>query len=216
MAMNYRQAVLLDAETANTAGTKTISKLGVDVISQILIQLKCTNNGSAPTAHPAKAISEIELVDGSDVLWKLSGIQQQALQFFQKGRPSVDIISYVDDNICVAMMELNFGRWLWDEEIAFDPTRFQNPKLKITHNKASGGSTPDAATLEVVANVFDELKPSPVGFLSAKEHYAYSLTSSAKEYVDLPTDMVMRTLMLQSLYDAKQPYEQYNKIRLSR
>lgn len=213
--MNYRKAVLVDGETASTAGIKTVDLKGLDPMSRIYIQLKGTNNGSTPTAHPAKAVTKIELVDGSDVLYSVSGIQQQALNFYQQGQKAVDIISYVNDNINVAMMNLNFGRWLWDEDLAFDPSKFKNPQLKITHNKALGGSAPDAATLSVVADMFDDRKINPLAYLMAKEYYSYSLTSSAKETIDLPTDYPMRMLMIQSLAADKQPHEQFNKIKLS-
>ncbi len=213
--MNYRKAVLLDGETASTAGTREIDLKGLDVISRILIRMTGTNNGSTPTAHPAKMVSKIELVDGSDVLWSLSGIEAQALNFYQTQQAPVNVISYLNDNNCHAIFGMNFGRWLHDEDLAFDPTRFNNPKLKITHNKASGGSSPDAGTLDVVADLFDELKPNPVGWLMAKEHYTYSLTSSAIETIAMPTDHPIRQLIVQSLADGKAPNEQYNKIKLS-
>lgn len=214
--MNYRQATIVPSESINTAGTKEVDIFKLkDVVSRLLIQVKGTNNGSTPTAHPAKMVSDIKLVDGSDVLWELSGIEAQALNFYQQGKPSINITSYVNDNSCVALYAINFGRWLWDEDLAFDPKRFKMPQLKITHNKASGGSAPDAGTMEVIADCFDEIQPNPIGFLSAKEHYSYSLTSSAYETVDLPTDAVIRMLMVQSLSADKQPWEQYNELRLS-
>lgn len=213
--MNYRKAVLLDAEDASTAAVKTLDLKGLDPISRLYIQLKALNNGSTPTAHPAKAITKIELIDGSDVLYSLSGIEQQALNFYQTGHPTPDLLNYVDNEYCAAMMQLNFGRWLWDEDFAFDPAKFKNPQLKVTHNKALGGSVPDAATLSVVCDMFDDRKINPMAYLMAKEHYSYTLVASAKETVELPTDYPLRMLIVQSLAAGKQPHEQYNKIKLS-
>jgi hypothetical protein len=213
--MNYRKAVLLDAESATTPATKTIDLKGLDPISRLLVQMKATNNGATPTAHPAKMITKLEVVDGSDILWSLSGIECQALNFYQTGKPAVDIISYINDNQCVPMMAINFGRWLWDEDLAFDPARFKNPQLKITHNLALGGSAPDAATLDVVADLFDEKRISPAGWLMAKEYNTYTLVVSAVQTIEMPTDYIMRTLMIQSLTAGKMPHEQYNKIKLS-
>ena len=125
--MNYRKAIMLTAEACTAAATKIIEFKGKEIISRIRIQLKLTNNGSTPTAHPAEAITKIEIVDGSDVLWSLTGKECQALNFYSTGKPAFDIIDYINDEYCVPMMNINFGRWLWDEDLAFDPTRFNNP-----------------------------------------------------------------------------------------
>jgi len=213
--MNYRKAVLLDAEDRTTDGTKTLDLKALDVISRIQIQFKGTNNGSTPTAHPAKMITKVEIVDGSDVLYSVSGVELAALNFYQQGHKNVDIVNYVDNEICVPMLNINFGRWLWDEDLAFNPSRFNNPQLKITHDASAGGSAPDAATLSVVADVFDEKQVNPQGYLMAKEHYEYSLTSSAKETIQMPTDYPIRMLLIASLSAGKQPWEQYNAVKLS-
>jgi len=90
-----------------------------------------------------------------------------------------------------------------------------NPQLKITHNKASGGSAPDAGVLAVFADVFDEKEITPVGMLMAKEQYSYTLQASANEHIDLATDYPYRGLILKSLTAGKQPWEQYHDIKLS-
>jgi hypothetical protein len=208
--MNYRLATLLDRETATTAATKIIDIDLAEIISGISIQMRGTNNGSTPTAHPAKMISKVELIDGSDVLASLSGIQLQALNINELGRHLYSELNYIDDNVAIVVMDLMFGRKLWDEQLALDPSKFRNLQLKISHNKASGGSAPDAGELSVFAHVFDEKPVAPVGFLVNKEHYTYTLTASAHQYIDLPTDRACRKLIVQSLYTGLQPWQNYN------
>jgi hypothetical protein len=212
--MNYRIATLLDRETADTAATKVIDISLVEPISCFTIQFRGTNNGSTPTATPAKMISLVELVDGSDVLASLSGIQLEALQVFEEGSLVQFGRTFVDNNISIVALKLNFGRWLWDDILALDPTKFRNLQLRITHNKALGGSAPDAGQLSVFAHVFDERVISPVGFLMNKQVMSYALADSAHYYVDLPVAYPVRKLIIQSLFAGKQPYEQYNKIKL--
>jgi len=213
--MNYRKAVMLTAESIAVAGTRTLEFKLKDIISRIQIQPKCTSSNTTPTAHPASIISKIEIIDGSDVLWSLTGKQCAALNFYSTGKPAVDLITYVNDVDCVPMMNINFGRWLWDEDMAFDPTRFNNPQLKITHNLAAGGLAPDSGTLEVVADVFDEIKPSPQGWLMAKEYHNYTPDAGTYKYIDLPTDYPLRMLLLQYLYDGQAPINGINEIKLS-
>ena len=213
--MKYRLASILAHEDISTAGTKTLDISLKDVISRINIQVKATNNGSAPTAHPAKIISKIEVVDGSDVLFGLSGQEALALQFFNTRQTPFCVNNYLDNVMNITNYEINFGRFLYDPIVAFNPNKFRNPQLKVTHNKANGGCSPDACTLEVTADVFDQKEADPLGFLMAKENVSYTLSASANEYIDLPTDHTLRKLIIMSLYGGKQPWEQFNEVKLS-
>jgi hypothetical protein len=213
--MKYRLASILAHEDISTAGTKTLDISLKDVISRINIQVKATNNGSVPTAHPAKIISKIEVVDGSDVLFGLSGQEALALQFFNTWQTPFCVNNYLNDVMNITNYEINFGRFLYDPIVAFNPNKFRNPQLKVTHNMANGGSAPDACTLEVTADVFDQKEADPLGFLMAKENVSYTLSASANEYIDLPTDHTLRKLIIMSLSAGKQPWEQYNEVKLS-
>lgn len=213
--MNYRLASILPSEAANTAGTKTIDINVADPVSRFVIQIKGFNNGNEPTAHPAKMISKIELVDGSDVLFSLSGVEAQALNFYDSGKLPHTVLNYLNDVYAIATFHIDFGRFLYDPVLAFDPKKFTNPQLKITHDLAAGGSTPDAALLSVYAHLFDEKSVSPTGFLMNKEQYSYTLVQSAKEHIDLATDYPYRKLILQSMSTTLQPWEQFNQVKLS-
>lgn len=213
--MNYRIAQLLASEDATTAATKPLDINLSKPISRITVQMKGTNSTNVPTAHPAKMVSKIELVDGSNVLFSLSGIQCQAVNYQEEGRIPDSALNYVTGTSAIATFHLNFGRWLWDSMLALDPTKFNNPQLKITHNKASGGSAPSAGTLSVFAHVFDGKAAAPQGFLMTKEQYSYTLSASAKEKIDLATDLIYRFLMIRSLTAGKQPWENVHDVKLS-
>ncbi len=213
--MNHRIATLLAAEAASTAGTKTIDLNLSTPVSRITVSFKGLNSSNVPTAHPAKMVSKIELVDGSDVLFSLSGIEAQALNFYTEGRMPHNVCQYIDDAYAIATYEINFGRCLWDEVLALDPRKFTNPQLKITHDKALGGSAPDGGVLAIFAHIFDGKDISPAGFLMAKEQYSYTLDGTAKEMIDLATDYPYRLLIIKSLVAGRQPYQQYHDIKLS-
>jgi hypothetical protein len=212
---NYRTTDLLASESIATAATKTIDVDINDVISSIMIRVKGTNNNSTPTGHPSKILTKIELVDGSDVLYSLSGVEAQALNFYETGRLPFNICEYENNIQCCATAHINFGRYLWDPQLGLNPNRFNNLQLKITHNKALGGSTPDAGTLYVAANIFDKKPVSPIGFLMSKEQKTYTLTASAHEYTDLNTDFPYRKLLLNSLSTSLTPSTNMSKVKLS-
>ena len=213
--MNYRHAELLASETITAAATRQpIDLKGLDPISRISILMKLTNNGSTPTDHPAKALVKAEIVDGSDILASLSGIQMQALSFYNNKKEPYFNNIFLDDVMSLMELSFDFGRSLYDPDLAFDPKNFKNPQLKIQHNLAAGGSAPDSMDLRVRADIFDGKTVSPMGYLMPKEFYNYSLASSGNEYIDLPVDHPIRMIMIMSRAAAKAPYEQYNQIKI--
>lgn len=212
--MRYRHTALTDAETATTAATKIQDIDLAEPVSRLLVEIKGTNSSATPTAHGAKMVSKIELVDGSDVLYSLSGIESQAMTYYGTKRLPFMVNEFRNDVMNIQTFELNFGRYLWDPDLALLPNKFKNLQLKITHNKANGGSAPDAATMSIFADIFDEKGISPRGFLQSKEHFTFTLTSSAHEYIDLPVDYPLRQVIIQSLAADKQPHEQFNKVKL--
>ena len=213
--MRHRFVEMLASESTTTAATKTIDINVKKPISRIDIRFKGTNSSSTPTAHPAVMVSKIELVDGSDVLYSLSGVESWALSFYEEKELPFAICEYEDNIQCCANFHLNFGRWLWDKLYALDPKRFSNLQLKITHNKALGGSAPDAGTMAIHAFVFEDNPPAPKGFLMSKEIKSYTLTASAHEYTDLPRDYPYRSLLVMSHSASNSPNNQYANVKLS-
>lgn len=213
--MNYRIASMLALEAATVPATKTIDVDIAKPISRITIKMRGKNSDSNPVAHPINMLSKIELVDGSNVLFSLSGVEAHALNFYERGQLPADLVTYANDTFCSAVAQINFGRFLWDELLAFDAKKFSNPQLRITHNLALGGSTPDEASLEVFAHAFDDKIPVPTGFLMSKEQYSYALGAGTKESIDLATDLPYRFLIIQALAAGHQPWELYHQVKLS-
>ncbi|MCK5504550.1 MAG: hypothetical protein KAJ10_05280 [Thermodesulfovibrionia bacterium] len=193
--MNNRMSTILASESTTTAATKVIDLTENAPLSKIVLRFKGTNNGSTPTAHPAKMVTKIEVVDGSDVLYSMSGVEAQAMNFLETHELPFGINEYENNIQCCATYDLNFGRFPWDRDFALDLTRFKNPQLKISHDKALGGSAPDAGTMAVFGYTFDDPQPTPANFLMTKELYSYTLTAGANEYITCPRDYPYRVLM---------------------
>jgi len=190
------------SETANT--TRTIDLDIATPISRIVIRMKGTNTTSDPVGHPAKMISKIEVVDGSDVLYSCSGVQAGAINFLENAELDFYCCEYeLPIEVC-ATAQINFGRTLWDKEYALDPKRYNNLQLKVTNAVASGGSTAGTCTLAIFAYVFEDSPPSPRGFLMTKELKSYTVVNAQHEYTELPKDYPFRFVVLQS-YDTNMP-----------
>ena len=212
--MNYRKAVLLEAESIATAATKTIDLDLQDLISRITLFVMVTNTSYIPAGHPADCITLIEIVDGSEVLYSLTGVEAQALSYYNNGVMDRNELNYENVGSCRAAITLNFGRYLYDELFALDPNKYRNLQLRVTHNKALGGCTPTAGTLKVTADLFDEKVAMPGGFLSGKEIFGFTPVAGAAEYIIIPTDQTIRMLMPINTNDNEEPDIEFETIKI--
>jgi hypothetical protein len=213
--MNYRKTILVDGE-AETSVTQRIVNLNLtSPISRLTVSFKGVNSTSTPLAHPAAMIKKLSIVDGSNVLTSLTGMEAEALEFYQTGKMPFNTVDYRSTVNAVAVCPISFGTKLYDETLAFDPTRFNNPQLKIDYDYTLGGSTGSSGVLSVEAELFDDKVITPNGFLMAKELNSTLLVSSSKIPLTFPSDYALRILMIQSLSAGKQPWEQFNHLKFS-
>ena len=213
--MKMRLAKILDAKTYTADVTEVINLYLTEPISALHIEARSLNSSNTPAGHPAALIKKCEILDGSNVLHSLNGYEMQARQFYTFGKSPENVVNFQNDVYCTADFVIPFGRKLGDPLYALDPVRFKQLQLRIQIDIGAAGSTCDAAILDIDAYVFDEFAINPVGFIAAKEYYRYSLVSSAIEDIDLPRDRLLKSIMVQSLYTGKYPYEQYNKIKIT-
>lgn len=212
--MRERIHAFVDAEDATTATTKPIDIKSKKPMSTISIEFKALNNGNNPTAHPAAMLTNIEVVDGSKELFSLSGYHSNAINCIDNLDNRYRELNYCDECRSIAMINLDFGRYPGDPVYAFDPAQFDNPQIRITHNLASGGSSPDAATLSVFGHFMEDPSVVPTHYLRKREVKEHTLTSSAEFGTPMPTDHPIRRFFIRSLYDNLQPFEQYNKVKV--
>ena len=213
--MKYRLANLLSAESITTAGTKTIEIKTKDIISRITAIVRLTNSSWTPTGHPALVVTNIQVVDGSEVLFSMRGVYAQSLAFYGTKTQPFNYINYTDNGVAVAEIPIYFGRRLWDKDYALDPKRFNNLQLKITHSYLLGGAVPDAATLEVWADIFDEDQPAPVGMLRAESLWSKTLVASTIDEINLPTDYDIRLLLPAAFSNSEEPDINIDAVRLT-
>lgn len=196
--MNYRIATLM-AQTDFTADAPKIVPINVvDPISRITVLVSPDNAlAGAPCAgHPVRCIPKLEIIDGSDVLYSLTGAEGHAVDFYDNGKLAHGDLSYLMGVATRTPIQMNFGRYLWDTELAFDPKKFINPQIKFNVDFDAGGTKNSHVYVTIIAHIFDEKSVSPIGFLMNKEIKDYPLGKSAHEYTDLPVDYPYRKLFI--------------------
>jgi len=215
--MKYRMANLMATKEYTTDDVKTIDIDLTDPISEIEIMARPLNDtdNSAPGVHPAAVLEKIEIVDGSDVLYNLNGYQAQAVDFYNRNSLRQPWLMYLNNNYMDLQVGINFGRELWDDKLAFDPTQFSNPQLKITIDVDGGGAKFDAVKLAVNAAIFDEKTITPEGFLLYKHLKSYTMGSATHEYITMPTDYPYRKMFVQALTPGSEPGTEVDTIKIS-
>lgn len=214
--MNYRAAKLLAETNYTAAATKTIEINVRDMISRIVIAWRVTKSKYGMDSYPHSDISKIELVDGSEVLHSLSGGENQAVCIYDRKSDSMNHGQHTNGNSEYSSYGIDFGRYLYDPMFAFDPTRFKNPQLKITHSHLISDTGASSGNLEVWAQMFDEKQISPVGFLLTKQIKDFTVSAAGVyDYVDLPLDYPMRALFIQGYASGVEPWKQVIEARLN-
>lgn len=215
--MNYRLATIWPRKQYTADATEIIDVDIKDVISRIVVTAEPDNNptGANANAHPVRCITKIELVDGSDVLFSLNGAEAQGVDFYDNGKVPPNIMHYLNGNYSEMIINMNLGRWLFDEEIALDPSRFSNLQLKVSIDIDGGGDEANDVYLTILAHIFDERVPKPLGFLTTKEQKQYTLANSTHEYTDLPTDYLYRQIFLRAQRYGYGPESQIDTVKIS-
>jgi len=211
-----RLATILAPMDLGSAGTKTIDINIKDTISRITMIWKATvATVSVMTAPVLRALSKIELVDGSDVLFSLSGEEAQALNYYDRKVMPYNSLSLTVGGFQTAEVSIDFGRYLYDPILALDPSKFSNLQLKITWDEDAANASVVTNSFQVYAYIFEDEKLEPTGFLQAKEQYQYSMAASAHEYIDLPTDYPLRQLLLRAYSEDHAPLTLLDTLKLS-
>tara|TARA_Y100000310_G_scaffold154415_1_gene153985 strand:- start:10878 stop:11960 length:1083 start_codon:yes stop_codon:yes gene_type:complete len=213
--MDYRDALLLASEDVGASGTKVIPIDITQPISRIEITFKTTKASQGMSAGSPANISKIELVSGSERLHSLTGYENQALAYYNRKGVVLDHGQHISTLSEVDVYVIDFGRYLWDEELALDPTKFDNLSLRITFDEDVSDTSATANAMEVWALIFDEKVISPMGFLSAIEHHDYTCgAENSYEPVKIPDDKPIRQLLVRAYKDGFEPWTTIDEARL--
>ncbi len=213
--MKYRVQQLLAAKSITTAGTESLDIRIPDIVSRLTARIDLVNSSWTPTGHPACAMVNMSLVDGGKVLHSMRGKYTRAVAHYGARRTPFAYANYTDNGTATAVFPIYFGRKLWDRELALDPKRFVNLQLKMQHSYLLGGAVPDAATLEVYADLFDEDQPSPRGYLAAQSLWSKTYVASTHDYPSLPMDAPIRFVFVAAASDVEEPDINIANVRIT-
>lgn len=196
--MKTRQTTVRAAQASVAAGTTIVPIRVKDPISRLLIPFSVTVGANVMTEHNSALFDRIAIIDGSDVLYSLTGLQTDGLARLDHigtgvnfASPNVSIEK--GGNLCI-----NFGRYLYDKVLAFDPSRFDNPQIQLTRNWNTVEALCTADEFAIQAFVMEDLPTPPIGFLLKKEVKSWQAGATTWEYTEMPRDYVYRRIFLQA------------------
>jgi len=200
--MITRDEILLNRETLTDTQVRTVDIGSGDMISAIVVEIECTNGATNNQGNwPHDITTRIEVVDGSDVITSLSGLQAAGLYTYKTGK--LPLLDLNEDAAAVqrGSMPILFGRHLWDPSYALNPNKYKNLQLRITMNKAiitAAGVTGYAAGNNITATAIVKRAKdgiNPVGCMQARELHSFTSVAAGDQSVTLPTDNVWHLLM---------------------
>lgn len=221
--MPYRDAVL-DYQLVQTDTQTYDKKLDLtDPISAILLEILCTNGATSNKDNwLTDIVTKIEVVDGSEVLYSVTGIELAALQWYWTKKVPPMFFSEAGGGGQRMRLTIPFGRYLWDPAYAFNPGQYKNPRLHVTFNKAAvraAAATAFAAGdniyITAICKVMEGMSAGGSGYLMTKEVASYAQAASGERRIELPTDLTYRMLMVRSALAAKDIDENITDLKLT-
>lgn len=197
--MNYRIARIEEDVDISTAGHDTIPVEFKDVCSRFVFDFSYKNYtaiGDGFLDHPAAMFEKVELVDGSDVFVSLTGKELFAMMAYENPNPGYHINYPVFNSTGRITFNLDFGRYLYDRDMAFDPNRLSNPTIKLEWDMAKLNANEVSLVYNFDAYLFDERVVTPAGILMRKKIEEWTPTQAAPHTVTMPTDFKYRTMWL--------------------
>jgi len=192
--MNYREVLIEDDKTLADSGTETFDINVTDPITELEIRFKVKNSTATADDVPAEtALDKVEIIDGGQVYFSLTGEECIAAACYDTGRwPPCWYNETLSANQR-ANFPIRFGRYLGDTQFGFSPRKLVNPQLRVTWAKNALHLT-GYVTLGIIARVMTGA-PEPPQCLMWKQIEEFTSASSGVKTVNMPVDHPYRRLM---------------------
>jgi len=203
--MNYWQRnyeVSSQALTLNNVNTIDLPNAGL--LGSLLIRL----SGSEASAQGQGGgawrlidyISKIEIIaNASTIIKSFSGLIGHALTTIDQGVMTPARWMNYATGTQWDWLIINFGRRLFDPEYLLDLSKYDKVQVKITNNASSATWGDITAALIGLYLKNPETAPVSRGYLRTEEWKAWTTVAAQYVYSDLPTELLIRKILLQAV-----------------
>jgi len=201
-----RAAVARDRASVADSSTFELDLKAYPAISAIDLILRSTNgstNNQAQYIHDD--VDTIEVLDGSRVIYSLSGIQCRSLNCYTMGRYPAVTFDEAANAVQQELFRVEFGRHVGDPFYWFDPAQFQNPVLRVTISmtiSATVGFVTNTTVISAIVHTWDGRPSGRRGTLLTKEYKSFTSAASGDDRGRLPIDFPYRVVILRAFETA--------------
>jgi hypothetical protein len=198
-----------------------------DFLSQILVKVHTLNpaivNAIMPISH---FVRRLEVIDGSDVLYSLSGQEAQAMAYY-RGRTNVNPAGLQwSATDAYDMFYIRFNRFNGDTKYLVNLSKLSNPQLRITYDNTVAtiegrlyDVNPNTPTVRytVVCDILRGTPPSNYTgkFISSREVYNWNYVATGTEFIDIPRTDPIYGIGIRACYIACRSDTFFDRIRLN-
>ena len=197
-----RHAVARDRQSVGDSSTFELELKGFQSISAVDIIIRATNGSTNNQTNKIYTdVDTIEVVDGSRVIYSLSGEQCRALNCYEMGHYPAVTFDEDADNVQQELFRVNFGRFVGDPLYWMDVSQFQNPTLRVTVSmtiSATVSFVTDTTTITAIVHTWDERPPGRRGTFLTKEYKSFTSAASGNDRGNLPRDFPYRMIVLRA------------------
>lgn len=146
-------------------------------------------------------ISLIEvIVNGSTIVKSIPGQIAQLLAVLDQGVMPPDAWRNYATNTQQAYFLINFGRWLFDPDMAFDLGRYDDVELRIT-NTATAAEFSDLTVSALGYYMRGDIVPALPGYHRTEVWRSWTTVQDETTYLTLPTEHRIRRVVMQMIPD---------------
>ena len=206
MSPALRAAVARDRSSVLDASTFELDLKGFTSISAIDLIIRATNgstNNQAGYIHDE--VDTIEVLDGSRVIFSLSGIQCRALNCYEMGHYPAVTFDEAANAVQQELFRVSFGRHLGDPLYWFDPAQYQNPVLRVTISmtiSATIAFVTNTTVISAIVHTWDDRPSGRRGTFLTKEYKSFTSAASGDDRGRLPIDFPYRVIILRAFETA--------------
>lgn len=205
--MSNRLATIYRQRTLADSGEETYDLNLREPITALYVEFRNTNGATDnQNNHIADDVDEIQVVDGSDVLFSMDGEEFVAYQHYLGYKEHGSIWNELAGLSQVLSGWIPFGRFRNDPVYGLDPMRFRNLQVRIkwSYSAAVTAWVTGSARFSLFADLMLGAS-APMGLIMAKEIKSWTTAASGDERTELPTDHPYLGLLIQAFVAGTAP-----------
>lgn len=202
------------------AGVQVIDIPISEPITALWLEMRCANGANMNDDSPMHlCINTIDVIDGSNVLWSVTGTELLGLVCGQLGYMPHQRFSALGGDPASLSLPIMFGNFLGDTERAFDPKQFTNPQFRVSWNLANvnavgaTGYATGGLTMTLIAEVMSG-NMRPRALLTGKQFFTYT-SAVGTQFIDMPRDHPYKALMLRPVATTSHWWDVITRVRLN-